>query len=135
MCPSRLVVRATREVTAADAVGGSGDAPATTEVETRAEGIAHNYEDAGVLMDQGVGLLERLRHPAWLAALLGPMAIYLGLAAVHTMRRRSDADTADRRRRRALREARRELRAASDDTLAEATRTSRSRPCLPGGDI
>ena len=124
--PIPLVVRATREVTAADAVGGSGDAPATTEVETRAEGIAHNYEDAGVLMDQGVGLLERLRHPAWLAALLGPMAIYLGLAAVHTMRRRSDADTADRRRRRALREARRELRAASDDTLAEATRTSRT---------
>ena len=54
------------------------------------------------------------------------MVIYLGLAAVHVARRRSGADTADSRRRRALREARRELRAASDDTSTEATRTSRA---------
>ena len=124
--PIPLVVRATREVTAADAVGGGNGASAATEVETRVEGIGHNYEDSGVLTDQGVGLPERLRHPAWLAALLGPMAIYLGLAAVQVARRRSGADTADRRRRRALREARRELRAASDDTSTEATRTSRA---------
>ena len=124
--PIPLVVRATREVTAADAVGGGNGASAATEVETRVEGIGHNYEDSGVLTDQGVGLPDRLRHPAWLAALLGPMAIYLGLAAVQVARRRSGADTADRRRRRALREARRELRAASDDTSTEATRTSRA---------
>ena len=120
--PILLVVRATREVTAADAVG----APAGTEVETRVEGIAHNYEDAGILTDQGVGLPDRLHHPVWLAVLLGPMAICLGLAAVQVARRRSGADTADSRRRRALREARRELRAASDDTSTEATRTSRA---------
>ena len=96
--PIPLVVRATRQVTAADAVGGIGETPAAAAVETRLEGIAHNYEDAGVLTDQGMGLPERLRHPAWLAALLGPMAIYLGLAAVHVARRRSGADTADRRR-------------------------------------
>ena len=124
--PIPLVVRATREVTAADAVGGGGEAVAATEVETRGEGVAHNYEDAGVLTNQGVGLLERLRHPAWLAALLGPVAIYLGLAAVHVARRRSGADTADRRRRRALREARRELRATHSDTSTEATSTSRA---------
>ena len=124
--PIPLVVRATREVTAADAVGGSGEAPAAAAVETRPEGIAHNYEDADVLTDQGVGLLERLRHPAWLAALLGPMAIYLGLTAVHVARRRSGADSAGRRRRRALREARRELPATSADTSTEATRTSRA---------
>ena len=123
--PIPLVVRATRQVTAADAVGGSGKAPAAAAVETRPEGIAHNYEDAGVLTDQGVGLQERLRHPAWLAALLGPMVLYLGLAAVHVARRRSRADTADRRRR-ALREAQRELRAAHSDTSTEATRTSRA---------
>ena len=120
--PIPLVVRATREVTAADAVG----APAGTEVETRVEGIAHNYEDAGILTDQGVGLPDRLRHPAWLAALLGPMAIYLGLAAVQVARRRSGADTAARRRHRALREARRELCAMHSDTSTEATRTSRA---------
>ncbi len=124
--PIPLVVRATREVTAADAVGGSGEAPAGTEVETRAEGIVHNYEDADVLTDQGGGLLDRLRHPAWLAALLGPMVIFLGLAAVHVARRRSGADTADRRRGQALREARRELRATHSDTSTEAARTSRA---------
>ena len=124
--PIPLVVRATREVTAADAVGGGNGASAATEVETRVEGIGHNYEDSGVLTDQGVGLPERLRHPVWLAVLLGPMAICIGLAAVQVARRRSGADTADRRRRRALREARRELRAASDDTSTEATRTSRA---------
>lgn len=124
--PIPLVVRATRQVTAADAVGGGGDASAATEVETGAEGIAHNYEDAGVLTDQGVGLLDRLRHPAWLAALLGPMALYLGLAAVHVARRRSGADTADRRRRLALREARQELRATHSDESTEATGTSRA---------
>ena len=131
--PILLVVRATREVTAADAVG----APAGTEVETRVEGIAHNYEDAGILTDQGVGLPDRLHHPVWLAVLLGPMAIYLGLAAVQVARRRSGADTADSRRRRALREARRELRAASDDTSTEATRTSRAvhGSRLSGGDV
>ena len=59
-------------------LAGDGDALAATEVETRPEGIAHNYEDADVLTDQGVGLPDRLRHPAWLAALLGPMALYLG---------------------------------------------------------
>lgn len=124
--PIPLVVRATRQVTAADAVGGSSDAPAAAAVETRPEGIAHNYEDADVLTDQGVGLPERLRHPAWLAALLGPMALYLGLAAVHVARRRSGADTANGRRRRALREALRELRATHSDTSTEATRTSRA---------
>ncbi len=124
--PIPLVVRATRQVTAADAVGGGDDAPAAAEVETRADGIAHNYEDAGVLTDQGVGLPERLRHPAWLAALLAPMALYLGLAAVHVARRRSGADTADSRRRRALREARRELRATHSDESTEATGTSRA---------
>ena len=122
--PIPLVVRATREVTAADAVGGGSDALAATEVETRPEGIAHNYEDADVLTDQGIGLPERLLHPAWLAALLGPVAIYLGLAAVQVARRRAGADTADGRRRRALREAQRELRAG--DTSTEATRTSRA---------
>ena len=122
--PIPLVVRATREVTAADAVGGDGDALAATEVETRPEGIAHNYEDADVLTDQGVGLPERLRHPVWLAALLGPMAIYLGLAAVHAARRRSGADSADSRRRRALRAAQQELRAS--DTSTEAIHTSRA---------
>ena len=124
--PIPLVVRATRQVTAADAVGRGGDAPAGTEVETRPEGISHNYEDAGVLTDQGSGLPERLRHPAWLAALLGPMVLYLGLAAVHVARRRSGADTADGRRRRALREAQRELRATHSDTSTEAARTSRA---------
>ena len=113
--PIPLVVRATREVTAADAVGGGNGASAATEVETRVEGIGHNYEDSGVLTDQGVGLPERLRHPVWLAALLGPMAIYLGLAAVQVARRRSGADTAHSRRRRALREAWRELRAMHSD--------------------
>ncbi len=124
--PIPLVVRRTREVTAADAIGSGAGTSAGAEVETRAEGIAHNYEDAGVLTDQSVGLPERLRHPAWLAALLGPLAAYLSLAAVHIVRRRSGADTADRRRRRALREARQELRATSGDTSAEATRTSRA---------
>ncbi len=124
--PIPLVVRPTRQVTAADAVGGSGDAPAAAAVETRPEGIAHNYEDADVLTDQGVGLPERLLHPAWLAALLGPPVLYLGLAAVHVARRRSGADTANGRRRRALREAQRELRATHSDTSTEATRTSRA---------
>ena len=124
--PIPLVVRATRQVTAADAVGGSGEAPAAAAVETRPEGIAHNYEDAGMLTDQGSGLLDRLRHPAWLAALLGPMVIFLGLAAVHAARRRSGANTADGRRRRALREAQRELHATHSDTSMEAARTSRA---------
>ena len=124
--PIPLVVRATREVTAADAVGGSGETPAAAAVETRLEGIAHNYEDAGVLTDQGMGLPERLRHPVWLAALLGPMVLYLGLTAVHVARRRAGADTADGRRRRALREAQRELRAPHSDTSTEAARTSRA---------
>lgn len=124
--PIPLVVRATRQVTSADAVGGSGDASAATGVETGAEGIAHNYEDAGVLTDQGVGLVDRLRHPTWLAALLGPLVLYLGLAAVHVARRRAGADTADGRRRRALREAQRELRATHSDSSTEAARTSRA---------
>ncbi len=124
--PIPLVVRATRQVTAADAIGGGGEAPAAAAVETRPEGIAHNYEDAGVLTDQGSGLPQRLRHPAWLAALLGPPVLYLGLAVVHVARRRARADTADGRRRRALREAQRELRATHSDTSMEATGTSRA---------
>jgi BatD DUF11 like domain len=87
-----LAVSATRVVTAKDAEGISTPVPTGSDVETYAGGIAHNYEDRGVLSNQ-------MHNPVlWLASAWGigtlavPPALYLLLFTGSVFYRRKKAD-------------------------------------------
>jgi hypothetical protein len=109
--PIRIDVRESRVLTAFDAEGIELT-DGSTAVEGWAGGIAHNYEDPGVLVDQVYGPVAWISSPAWIAALSLPPLMY-GLAAgmilVRKTRRRESLTT---RARRALRRL--------DDVAAEA---------------
>jgi hypothetical protein len=109
--PVPLEISATREVTAADAIGGGlGEAGA---LEDRPGAMAPLVQSTIALRDMPSHLTERLRRPVWLLVLLGPMALYLAAAGVVLVRRQQARDPEARRRRRALARARRELRRAA----------------------
>jgi hypothetical protein len=116
--PIPLKVHPTKVITAHDAVGRGG-APVQSELEALPEGIAHNYEDLGVLENQAYGLATAFGDPAWLAGSTLPCAAYLFLLVFTTLLRRRRADPAAFAARRAYRDivaALKALRAAGRDT-------------------
>jgi hypothetical protein len=108
-----LDVRATRRVTAADAIG----APVTVAgraLEDLEAGIAFNVETDAALQPQAGGVLAMMRSPVWIAAATAPPLGYAACAVLLAWRRRGEATAGSRRRNRALGEARVALRSASD---------------------
>ena len=97
--PIRIDVKESRVITAFDAEGIEL-ADGSAAVEGWAGGIAHNYEDPGVLVNQVYGPVAWISSPVWIAALSLPPLIY-GLAAsvilVRKTRRRESLSTRTRR--------------------------------------
>ncbi|MFN0133140.1 MAG: BatD family protein [Phycisphaerales bacterium] len=104
-----LTVRASREVTTADAVGAVPAAPisaAQATITSLAPGIRANYEGTGVIRGDQTHILAMLREPAWLAIVVGPPVLCAGIAIA----RWRAPETPARRRARALAHACRSLR-------------------------
>ena len=106
--PIPIVVHPTKVVTAVDAEGVSSG-PMGSPLEGWKEGIAYNYEGAGVLKPQQFGLVSALASPAWLAALFLPLAAYVALVSTALVRRRREADVEGRAARSAFRRLKRRL--------------------------
>jgi hypothetical protein len=99
--PIPLAVSPTRVVTAQDAEGREAAAP-KSEVETWAQGIAHNYEDLSVLSAQLAGPAAWLERPAWWVLLGLPPLLYFTLLGAAAAVRRRRADPAAREARQAF---------------------------------
>ncbi len=106
--PIPLIIRAAKIVTAGD-IEGRDATGVQSELTSRIEGIAHNYEDLGVLDRQPVGIASAFRDPLWLSLVGLPFLAYLTVAVTAALRRRSQADPAAALARRALRDLNREL--------------------------
>lgn len=117
--PIPLSVRATREVTAADAVGsGSAVAPiARTALDSGNGGVRAIFTSPTALASQRAPVLDRMTSPVWIAVGATPPAAYLALVGVVALRKRDDASAI--RRRRAQRRA---LARLSGDGAADALR-------------
>ena len=89
--PIPLIVNETRVLTARDAEGRKL-LPVKTELEAWSEGIAHNYEDPGVLVNQEYSLERTLASPFWIALAGGPLLAYLVLFVSATIVRRNKLD-------------------------------------------
>ncbi len=108
--PIPLAVRAVREVTAADAVVGSGPSPISREALTATPaGLWAIDRGPAVLARANAQTLNTAPSPVVLAALAVPPAAFAALAGMTAWRRRR-VDEAERRRRGALNAARRVLR-------------------------
>lgn len=99
--PIPLVVHAAREVTLRDVEGPEGRTD-RAEVLSRGEGIAHNYEGAGLLEDREAGFAPVLSSPIWIILLLIPVAVYGAAWTLARLRRAAAADPARGRARRAF---------------------------------
>jgi len=92
--PIPLTVSPTRMLTAKDAEGMASAGPSGSQVKTRAAGIAHNYEDEGVLKRQIHDPAVWVRSPAGIATLVLPPGLYLMLFAGTWVVRKKKADPA-----------------------------------------
>jgi len=95
-----LTVRATRVITAEDAEGREPER-IRNQLTAWQEGIAHNYEDAEVLVNQAYGPGTWFQSPGWFATVAAPPIAYAALAIGLLIRRRRDANPELRRIRRA----------------------------------
>ncbi len=124
--PIPLKVRATRMITAADAIrssapGSSTPIASSQTLESTAPGLPANYESHDALVNEGTGLGDRLRSPAVLAALAAPAGIYLALSLTLAVRRIRHPNRP--RLTQSLRRARRNLaRSDSPAAIADALR-------------
>ncbi len=122
--PIPLLVDATREVTAEDAIGGGmfalggGGAPGVeqTPLGDGPGGILANTLSTGALANQQTLLLSRFEQPVWGAVMAAPPAGYFALLGVLAVRRR--ADPGARRRKGARRAALARLRSTGDPERA-----------------
>jgi hypothetical protein len=124
-----IVVHAAREVTLRDVEGQEGKAE-KSEVLSRSGGIAHNYEDAGLLRNQEAGWEPVLSSPWYLALLLIPMAGYAAALVFTRVRRAAAADPARGRSRKAYRGFRRSLAALRGSRGAPETKPAALLDCL-----
>lgn len=111
--PLPLTVRETRVVTSADAIGTEAQAVVGTTIEDAVGGIAHNYVDPSILIDQQFTLAEAVRSPVSLALLGAPPLSYALASLFLTMRRRREDSAPQRRRRQAGQHAIRALESLS----------------------
>ena len=79
--PIPIKVSGTRIVTADDVEGRPAAGEQQAPLETRREGIAHNYADVSALAPQQAGLRDVLQNAAWLGLLAVPPLCYLLLLA------------------------------------------------------
>lgn len=113
--PIPLQVSATRVVTARDAEGiAASAAPEKNELETRAEGIAYNYDDLSVLQDQAAGPDHWIHSPLWIGLLAGFPALYFILFGFVAFRRFRLADPDSRGRKKAYARLLKQLKAAEN---------------------
>jgi len=98
--PIPLTIHSTRVITVGD-VEGRGLETARSELASWSEGIAHNYEDMGVLENQQYGLATLIRSPLWMPVTVGPLAVYLTLLASTMALRHAHADPESRKARKA----------------------------------
>jgi len=114
--PIPLTIHKTHVLTASDAEGRQAG-PLKSELTEWTKGIAHNYEDLSVLENQAYGLATVGLSPFWMAATLGPLAIYIVLLLSTVLVRRARADPERRRAKKAygqLKRSIRELRTSGD---------------------
>lgn len=116
--PIPLVVKPTKVVTVKDAEGASDSPGVRSRIEAWRHGIAHNYEDLGVLVDQRAGLAAWVRSPTWIGLICAPPAAYLALLIVTVAVRRRRADPAARQAKTALGALRRSLKRDGVDHAA-----------------
>jgi len=108
--PIPITVRQTKRVTYRDIEGADVSVISKKEVEALTEGIAFNYEDLSVLVNQRYGLETVAREPAWTASVSVPFFLFIVFAsAVKTSRARKTSPQA-RRAKRAFGELSRRLR-------------------------
>jgi len=107
--PIPLVIRAAKVVTASD-IEGREVGGVQTELKSRLEGIAYNYEDLGVLDRQPLGITGAFRDTLWLSLVVLPFLAYVAVVVATVRRQRSQADPAAALARRAFRDLNRELR-------------------------
>lgn len=100
--PIRINVKESRVLTAFDAEGIELT-DGSTAVEGWAGGIAHNYEDPGVLVNQVYGPVAWISSPGWIAALTLPPLLYAFAAAMILMQKTRKRESQSTRTRRALR--------------------------------
>lgn len=99
--PLPLEVRATRVVTAGDAVGNDPVSRKAKEIQEATGGIAYNYEDPDALRNQGFEISSWLKSDAFWTLLLLPPGLYALLAFLVRRRRLNEADPEGVRERRA----------------------------------
>ncbi len=119
-----LMVDATTEVTAADAISGGGDVPAIRGVERTAlgdgpGGILANATSPDALINQQTLLLTRFEKPVWIAVFTAPPIGYFALLGVIAIRRSTDPQA--RRRDGARSAALTQLRKSNDPERAIRT--------------
>lgn len=123
--PIPLMVDATREVTASDAIGGGGDNGGVFRGVERHElgagpgGVLANATSPDALVNHQTLLLDRFKSPVWIAVFSVPPAGYLALLGVFAIRRSIDPHA--RRRAGARRAALARLRSSGDPEQAIRT--------------
>ncbi len=119
--PIPITVATANVVTVLDAEGREIPVSTKSEVETWAHGIAYNYEDAGVLINQRSGLTYWLQSPLWLGIIAAPPAVYLLLLCGFVIVRKRNADPLAARAKTAYRRLTTALNSAeSNDATPEA---------------
>lgn len=102
--PIPLTVEGNRIITAQDAEGRDAGAVTKTELEAREEGIAHNYDGADALINQGGSLAVWLGSPVGVMLLVLPPLGYGALWGFLVMAQRRGRDLTGRRAKRAYRD-------------------------------
>ena len=110
--PIPLTVNKTRIITALDAEGADPLGSAGSEIETWTKGIAFNYEDMGLLINQRLTPLSWFRTPLWFCLFAGPPLCYILLLSGIALFRRRNADPMKARARKAFGRLERSLKQA-----------------------
>ncbi len=97
-----LTVSKTRIITALDAEGTEPVASPGSEIETWTKGIAFNYEDIGVLVNQRLTPLSWFQSPLWICLFAGPPLCYILLLSGVALIRKRNADPMKARARKAF---------------------------------
>ncbi|MHC1741806.1 MAG: BatD family protein [Syntrophobacteraceae bacterium] len=101
--PIPLTVKPTRVLTSADVEGkAGGSAVRKSELESRSQGIAYNYEGPEVLERHVYRIATIVRSPLWLAAVLLPFLGFVALVVTAKVRERQMADSDKLKSRKAL---------------------------------
>ncbi|MBN1832332.1 MAG: BatD family protein [Deltaproteobacteria bacterium] len=110
--PIPLTVNKTRIITALDAEGVNPVEFPGSEIETWTKGIAFNYEDMGVLVNQRLTPLSWFRLPLWISLFAGPPLCYVLLLSGIALIRNRNADPMKARARKAFGRLERSLKQA-----------------------